>query len=56
MTKHRYGPRAQNLWGMLKYPIPVYRHAFLNKWNYFTKPKLRAKLKDLRSKYGTGKK
>jgi hypothetical protein len=53
MTRHKYGARAENLWGMLKYPISVYKHWLLNNWNYFTKPKISAKIKDLRSRYGT---
>lgn len=51
MSRHRYGSDWIHLWGMLKYPIPVYKHWFLNNWNYFTKPKLRAKIKNLRSKH-----
>ena len=38
MTKHRDDFR------ILKYPIRVYKHWFLNNWNYFTKPKLKAKI------------
>lgn len=29
---------------VFKYPFGVYKHWFLNNWNYFTKPKLKAKI------------
>lgn len=50
MSKHRYGARPANLWGLLKYPLPIYKHWFLNNWNYFTKPKLSAKITDYKQK------
>jgi hypothetical protein len=45
MSKHKHGNKAETLWGMLKYPVSVYKHWFLNNWNYFTKPKLFRKIK-----------
>jgi hypothetical protein len=45
MSKHKNTSHWTYLWGALKYPIPVYRHWFLNRWNYFTKPQISAKIK-----------
>lgn len=28
---------------LLRYPLPMYRHYYLNKWNFFTKPALKVK-------------
>jgi hypothetical protein len=44
MSKHRAKHHWSYLWGILNYPIPVYKHWFLNNWNYFTKPKISAKV------------
>ena len=44
MNKHKFKNDWTTLWGMLRYPIPVYKHWLLNNWNYFTKPNLKRKI------------
>jgi len=38
MTKHRAEYR------LLKYPFRIYLYYWMNKWYYFTKPKIKAKI------------
>lgn len=33
--------RRRGKYRLLRYPVSMYRHYYLNKWHFFTKPKIK---------------